>query len=288
MLKFNLSGETVLSECCPDSPVRVPELGYHVCVRKRGIVPITLEKLLRKRAVYKQLMRSAKDEESKRFYDERQTALKWILVCAFGFLGYRNAKFGRIDSHIAVCAFARKILLDATRIAELKGFKVLHGIVDSLWLAKEGANEEDYAHLCSEIERETGFRVSFEGMYRWIAFLPSKTDGSTPVLNRYFGVFRNGKVKFRGIEARRRDTPRIIALSQISMLNTLAQGECIDDVRRLVPTALDNLFEYVRAIKSGFVPLNELLIERRSPRDHRTTVTELLRLRPRGSLMREV
>ena len=177
-------------------------------------------------------------------------------------MGYRNAKFGRIDAHIAVCAFARKVLLDAMRIAEREGFRVIHGIVDSLWLKKEGASEEDYARLCGEIERETGFRISFEGIYRWIAFLPSKTDSSTPVLNRYFGVFRNGKVKFRGIEARRRDTPKAIALSQISTLNILAQGESIEGARRLVPAALDNLLEYAKAIKSGFVPLNELLVER--------------------------
>jgi DNA polymerase-2 len=231
-------------------------------VRKRGIVPLTLEKLLAKRAAYKRLMKGAKDEESRRLYDERQTSLKWILVCSFGFMGYRNSKFGRIDAHIAVCAFARKILLDAMRIAEREGFRVIHGIVDSLWLKREGASEEDYVHLCSEIERETGFRISFEGIYRWIAFLPSKTDGSTPVLNRYFGVFTNGKVKFRGIEARRRDTPKVIPLSQISALNILAHGESIDGARRLVPAAINNLIEYAGAIKCGFVPLSDLLVER--------------------------
>lgn len=65
-----------------------------------------------------------------------------------------------------MCAFARKILLDATRIAERRGFRVLHGIVDSLWLKKEGAREEDYVQLCGEIEKELGFKISFEGIYR--------------------------------------------------------------------------------------------------------------------------
>ena len=70
MLRFNLSGETVLCECCRDSPVRVPELGYIVCVRNKGLVPVTIEKLLRMRATYKQLMNGAKeDEESRRLYD---------------------------------------------------------------------------------------------------------------------------------------------------------------------------------------------------------------------------
>ena len=64
-------------------------------------------------------------------YEARQSVLKWILVTSFGYLGYNNAKFGRIDAHIAVCAFDRQILLQAAKIAERQGFRVLHGIVDS-------------------------------------------------------------------------------------------------------------------------------------------------------------
>ena len=63
--------------------------------------------------------------------------LKWVLVTSFGYLGFNNAKFGRIDAHIAVCAFDRQVLLQAAKIAERLGFRVLHGIVDSIWIKKE-------------------------------------------------------------------------------------------------------------------------------------------------------
>ena len=56
---------------------------------------------------------------------------------SFGYLGFNNTKFGRIDAHIAVCAFDRQIVLQAARIAERHCFKVLRGIVDSLWIKKE-------------------------------------------------------------------------------------------------------------------------------------------------------
>jgi len=64
--------------------------------------------------------------------------MKWILVTCFGYLGYRNARFGKVDAHIAVCAFARDTLLKAAHIAEENGFETIHGIVDSLWLRKDG------------------------------------------------------------------------------------------------------------------------------------------------------
>ena len=81
MLKKNLSGETVNCECCPDSPNRVPEVGFHIC-RRRGIVPASLELLLKKRAKYKRWKNEAKDPPTRARCDQRQAALKWILVCS--------------------------------------------------------------------------------------------------------------------------------------------------------------------------------------------------------------
>jgi DNA polymerase I len=270
MLKYNLSGETVLCGCCStsESRIRVPELDFHVCAKRQGIVPKTLEILLRKRAAYKRLKKES-DGALKEVYDTRQGALKWILVCSFGYQGFRNAKFGRIDSHIAVCAFARKVLLDATRIAERNGFTILHGIVDSLWLQKEGTTESDYERLCAEIERETGFKISFEGIYRWVAFLKSRMDGVTPVLNRYYGVFRSGEAKYRGIEARRRDTPLIVTMCQLEIIELLSKAPDLAGARTLMPEALGVFTAYARRIRSGEVPREALLIQKQLSKEAR-------------------
>jgi DNA polymerase I len=82
MRNMNLSGETVRCNCCPDSVRRVPELGWNVCERWDGIVPRSLDILLRKRALYKKYMKEAMDPPSRGGYDRRQAALKWILVCS--------------------------------------------------------------------------------------------------------------------------------------------------------------------------------------------------------------
>ncbi len=82
MLRKNLSGETVNCQCCPNSPLKVPELTFNICERWTGIVPRSLEILLRKRMIYKRLKRSALDPPSRLGYDQRQAALKWILVCS--------------------------------------------------------------------------------------------------------------------------------------------------------------------------------------------------------------
>ncbi|MFZ0367015.1 MAG: DNA polymerase domain-containing protein, partial [Nitrososphaeraceae archaeon] len=143
MEKKNISAETVFCDCCPDSRLRVPGLdNYYRCEKRKGLVPTALEILLAKRKIYKQLRDSATNTQLKEIYDARQTAIKWVLVTSFGYLGFNNAKFGRIDAHIAVCAFDRKILIDTIRTAEQQNFKVLHAIVDSIWVQKKNSNTD--------------------------------------------------------------------------------------------------------------------------------------------------
>ena len=233
MLKRNVSAETVLCDCCFDNPkFRVPELNYHIC-NKKGLIPVSLEIVLDKRLRYKNLKNKTSDPILKDIYDKRQSALKWILVTSFGYLGFSNAKFGRIDAHIAVCAFARNILSQTMHIAEDMNFDVLHGIVDSMWVKKrDGAATNDYTNLKETIKKETGFDVSFEGIYKWIAFLPSEINSHIPVLNRYFGVFEDGTIKTRGIEGRRHDTPDFLVQCQNEILEILAQGNSIQDIKQ--------------------------------------------------------
>ena len=172
-------------------PRHILELGYNICEKRTGIVPKALKPVIKKRLIYKKLKSETNDEKLREVYDNRQTALKWILVKCFGYLGYRNARFGTVDGHIGVCAFGRDAFLKASGIAEQKGFRVIHGIVDSLWLKKKGASDEEYHELCRQIAEETKIPLSFEGRYNWIVSLPSRMHPNVGVLNRYYGVMKS-------------------------------------------------------------------------------------------------
>jgi DNA polymerase-2 len=264
MFKKNISAETVICNCCSHSKLRVPELlNYHICEKRRGIVPISLEILLKKRAIYKNKKNSTANPELKKIYDARQTALKWVLVTSFGYLGFNNAKFGRIDAHIAVCAFDRQILLQTIRIAESHGFKILHAIVDSIWIQKKDTINNDYESLKTEIENKTGFPISLEGTYKWIVFVPSKNNTILPVSNRYFGVFEDGTVKMRGIEARRHDTAEFFSNVQQGILNIMSEANSIKEVRDLMPKVRDIFQMHLKLLKYRKVPINDLVITKR-------------------------
>jgi DNA polymerase elongation subunit (family B) len=263
MLKNNISAETVLCKCCPNSKVRVPELGYNVCEKRKGIVPKTLDLLLRKRFKYKSLMRETSNEKLRHTYHMRQGALKWILVTCFGYLGYRNARFGKVDAHIAVCAFARDALLKTVRIAEGRGFQVIHGIVDSLWLKKPGFLPKEVTELCQEVSKEMGVPLNVEGKYRWIVFVPSKVLAGVPVLNRYYGLFEDGKIKTRGIEARRSDTPHFVYEAQMDIIKKLGEASSFEDVMLKIPEALKTLRKYADTLIKQQVKAHDLVVTKR-------------------------
>lgn len=268
MFKKNISAETVICNCCSHSKLRVPELlNYHICEKRRGIVPLSLEILLKKRAHYKDKRNSTTDPELKKIYDARQTALKWVLVTSFGYLGFNNAKFGRIDAHIAVCAFDRQILLQTVRIAESQGFKILHAIVDSIWIQKKNVVNNDYKSLKTEIENKTGFPISFEGIYKWIVFVPSKSNTILPVSNRYFGVFEDGTVKMRGIEARRHDTAEFFSNVQQGILNIMSAANSIKEVRDLMPKVRKFFQMHLELLRYKKVPINDLVLTKRISKD---------------------
>jgi DNA polymerase elongation subunit (family B) len=260
MVNNNISAETVLCRCCPDSRLHIPELNYHICEKRGGIVPKALELIVTKRMDYKRLAQEVQDLELQEVYDRRQAALKWILVTCFGYLGYRNAKFGTVDGHIGVCAFGREAFLRAARMAEAKGFEVIHGIVDSLWLKKKNASVSEYADLCAEVSKKLNVSLNFEGFYKWVVFLPSKVHPNIGVLNRYYGVMKNGKVKVRGIEVRRRDTPRFVHNAQLEMINVLASADNSKQFMAKVPEVLRVVKEYRWKLLSGEVPVWDLIV----------------------------
>jgi DNA polymerase-2 len=259
MVRHNISPETVDCACCPDNAA--PEIGYSTCRRREGLVTKTLRPILARRQELKRLRNAAAGAARER-YDHRQTALKWILVTCFGYLGYKNARFGRIEAHETVTAYARDKLLTARSLAEDRGFRVLHAIVDSLWLLKPGVTEADVLDLCRAIREAVEIEINLEGIYKWISFLPSRVDPRVSVANRYLGTFRSGILKVRGIDMRRSDTPPLVAEAQQRMLEILAEADNLAGYAARIPRVLEVLAEYAWRLAEGQVRLDDLTIKR--------------------------
>lgn len=278
MARFNISPETI---ACGNTPsgealpaahahvARVPELELWVDPDIPGLVPQTLQPLLEKRIALK--LRSAclpAWDPRKKLDKARAAAHKWLLVTCFGYLGYKNARFGRIEAHQAVTACSRECLLRAKEAAEDAGYKVLHLYVDGMWVHKPGcASPGQIQPLLEEIVRRTRLPVGLEGIYRWVVFSTSKIDAHLSVANRYFGAYQDGSLKLRGIEARRGDTAPFIAAVQTGILDLLAPAGSRAGLAERLPLALDYIRQELCRLRRGEVPMEALLVRLRLSRE---------------------
>ncbi|MDG5777517.1 type B DNA-directed DNA polymerase [Haloarculaceae archaeon H-GB2-1] len=275
MCEHNVSPETVGCDC-PDCRERtdvdertdgtsddVPGLGYTVCDRD-GFVPDVLRPILDDRAEIKRELRAADDPDRIADLEARSSALKWILVSCFGYQGYRNAKFGRIECHEAINAFAREILLDAKDRLEAGGWRVVHGIVDSLWVQAVADDPEPLSSILPDISEAVGIELELENRFSWVAFAPMR-GSDAGALTRYFGtVAGEDEYKLRGIEARQRSTPAFVEDVQRDLLRELDRHLSAGASDREVAEAVcDRLARALARLRSGDVDASDLLIRQR-------------------------
>ncbi|MFX1392154.1 MAG: DNA polymerase domain-containing protein [Promethearchaeota archaeon] len=269
MSKYNVSSETINCKCCKDdgTGIKVPGLNFHICTKRRGIIAKSISLPLGKRLEYKEYNKTHNEIR----YKFTDIALKWVLVVSFGYLGFKNARFGKIEAHQTVCAFSREFLLRAAEIAENYECKIIHGIVDSLWLKDtKGRAPEEFDRITKkivdEISKETQIPMNWEGRYNVIVFLPSRAEPDVPALSHYWGIKSDGELKVRGIEVRRRDMPKIVKDAQYALIDVFQGATSVKEFMERIPDAKRMLFEYVDRILFGKISREELTIKQRISR----------------------
>lgn len=228
----------------------VPGLNSHTCGRHQGFLGRVVAPIIERRRQLK-LQRITKGDA----FDLRQNALKWLLVTCFGYTGYRNARFGRIEAHEAICAWSRDILLETIEMAQEEGWEVLHAIVDCVWLSDSKNRPKDVQikaaqEFAQHVTDQIGIPLEYEQFYEFIAFLPSRMHGAGS-LTKYW-AFDGTEYKVRGIELRQHSTPSWIRSLQQRSLDLLSAGTRINgrpgpsaqhDVLRLYRRDLSQLYE---------------------------------------------
>ncbi len=263
MFLHNISPETILCNCCKNSHKHVPQLGYHICTRQKGIIPEVLEAIIYRRFCFK--ARSKRDDVDKNVYKELQSAWKWILLVCFGYTGYRNARFGRIECYESITAFSRDIILTAINTFEKEGWTILHGIIDSLWVKSSNKNKSPLI-ISKRIENNIGVKLYLEGHYKWIVFLPSKTK-CVGALNRYYGLLDTGEIKARGIELRQNNFPDYIKNMQRDVLNVFSKADTYKEFIKNIPYALEVILNYGIQLIKGKINHRELVFTSRVSKD---------------------
>jgi DNA polymerase I len=252
--EHNISPETIRCDCHPDRE-DVPGLGYSICPDD-GYLPEVLSPIIDDRTDIKDELATTDDPDRVEELEARSAALKWILVSCFGYQGFSNAKFGRIEAHEAINAYAREILLDAKEAFEEAGYRVVHGIIDSIWVQpREDVEQEAVEEVARKVSEAAGINLEHEGVYDWVAFCPT-VDGRDGALTKYFGRRESGEYKYRGIECRQRSTPAWIADLQRELIEVYDETQSEEAVLARV---LDSIGE----LRSGRVDPAQLAVRNR-------------------------
>ncbi|QLG60341.1 type B DNA-directed DNA polymerase [Halorarum salinum] len=296
--RYNVSPETVRCGCCDEDDARdvVPRLGYTIC-KEKGYLGDILGPLIDDRDAMKVAMKTTDNPEEQARLEQRSSAIKWILVSCFGYQGHANAKYGRIECHETINAYAREILLDAKAALEEGGWRVLHGIVDSIWVtpAADVDNEDrrPLKAITDEVSREAQIELEYEAAFDWVAFCPLR-ESNAGALTKYFGRRRDEDlpatpavdlgeaVKLRGIECRQHDTPPFVAQVQRDLIAAFDRSRDVDAVLGVLERWLTKLAE-------EDVPVEQLEVQQRVSKDveqysqETLTVCALRRIKRQGT-----
>jgi DNA polymerase I len=84
--------------------------------------------------------------------------------------------------------------------------------------------------------------------------------------NRYFGRLNTGKMKIRGVMARKGDTPEYVNKMQQEVFEVLGEARSLEELRRIEPKARDVYKRYLEGLNCATA--GEMAIHRRVSRLH--------------------
>ncbi|HEY8519261.1 MAG TPA: DNA polymerase II [Gammaproteobacteria bacterium] len=199
-------------------------------------------------------------------------AIKILMNSFYGVLGTPACRFSNPALANSITGLGRELLLWSKRWFEDRGYEVLYGDTDSLFV-RSGIDDADAAlergrELAAELNAEltrhieqrwrvtSRLELEFEKLYTKL-FLPHARHSARGASKRYAGLVHGageGGIDFVGLEAVRRDWTALAKEVQRELYQRLFTGEAVDRyladvVRRLRTGALDDALVYRKGLR---------------------------------------
>ena len=231
--------------------------------KKEGLLPNILKNLWKARDVMK------KENNQTGSY-----AIKIHMNSMYGVLANPSCRFFDFDLANAITTFGREIIQSAAELIREKGFDVIYGDTDSIFVNLLVNNVEEAKKIGKEIEktvnehynkfvkekygRENLLEMEFEKLYTRF-MMPHLRGSKVGAKKRYAGLLlKDGKeeIDFTGLEMVRRDWTALAKKFQLELLNKIFYkkevGEYIRDfVVKLKEGGYDELLVYRKALRKS-------------------------------------
>lgn len=244
MIKYNVGPDTLVREHTDNIKVNIaPDVGHRFRTEPPGFFKSVLESLLKARkAIREQMKNIQKDTPEYEVLDARQKAMKVLANAAYGYMGWAAARWYCRECAEAVTAWGRHTILKAIQKAKELGLEVIYGDTDSLFT---GYNQDKISKLIEWIDKELGFEVKIDKIYKRVFFTEAK--------KRYAGLTIDGSIDMVGFEAVRGDWTDIAKEVQVNVARiVLMEGS--------VNKAIEYVKDLIKSLREGKVELEKLII----------------------------
>ena len=262
-LDYESQYPNILVKWCISYETVTPE---GVEMREDALLPNITKRYLERRLYFKRLRSSYPKGSCEWVWcEQRQAALKLILVTLYGTSGCCWNRFGNVLAFEEINKKSREIMLKTKDIAQQRGFEVVYADCDSIFVKKRGAKKEDYENLAKEISEQIGLPMALDHHYKFLILLPLEADPSAilEAQKHYFGILYDGEIVARGVELRRHDTPKFIKEFQTKLIKTLFSCENAEQVQTEgYNKALQLVTEAIDDLTKGKVPPEDLVVSK--------------------------
>ena len=249
IVSHNIDPSTFNCECCKaGEATRVPELDYRFCKKRKGFIPVTLERLIKTRAKLKEdLKQHKRGSKGHQSLNAQQMALKIISNSFYGMLGYPRARWYFKQCAESVTSFGRYYIHRTIEMAENFGLNVIYGDTDSL-MCKLGDNtsREEAIKFLKQVNQSLPgiMELELEGFYPRGVFVTKK---------RYAMIDEEGRIVVKGLEFVRRDWATIAKRTQEAVLGAILREGAPEKAAEIVRRT-------TREVSEGKANLDDLVI----------------------------
>ncbi|MEM7814240.1 MAG: DNA-directed DNA polymerase, partial [Candidatus Aenigmatarchaeota archaeon] len=259
-ISYNICPTTLLIEKRDDieaitTPFGTSFVPPHV---RKGIIPRTLERLIKERNIIKAQMKNEKNVEKKRALDAYQEGLKRIANASYGYTGFLLGRIYVLNIANAITSCGRYYIQETKRLVETNTkYKVIYGDTDSVMIKTDTQDIDKAIEIGNQIANflnekfEGKLKIKVENIFKTLLILTKKRYAGWS-FEKVDSEYKD-EIVMKGIETVRRDWCDLVSETQEAVLNILLKEQN--------PRKAFNYFkEVVQKLQAEQIPLEKLVI----------------------------
>ncbi|MEM5879455.1 MAG: DNA polymerase domain-containing protein [Candidatus Aenigmatarchaeota archaeon] len=225
---------------------------------RKGIIPRTLERLIKERNIIKTQMKIEKDPVKKRALDAYQEGLKRIANASYGYTGFILGRIYVLNIANAITSCGRYFIQETKRLVETNTkYKVIYGDTDSVMIKTDTQDIDKAIEIGNNIANflnekfEGKLKIKVENIFKTLLILTKKRYAGWSFEKIDSGY--KDEIVMKGIETVRRDWCDLVSETQEAVLDILLKEQN-------PKKAFTYFKEVVQKLQNGQIPLEKLVI----------------------------